>query len=143
MKTIIHTLFAAVLMVLLAIPVAQAEIVVIANSANSEAALSAKQVKKIFLGKKNAFPGGSEAQPVDQKEGSATRDAFYQKVAGKNADTMKGYWTQMIFSGKASPPELVDDDAAVKAWVAGNKNGIGYVDKSVVDGSVKVLLTLP
>jgi len=143
MKTIIHALIAAFLVMLLAAPAVQAEIVVIAHAANSETALSVKQAKKIFLGKKTAFPGGGEASPVDQKEGSATREAFYQKVAGKNADAMKGYWTQMIFSGKASPPDSVDDDAAVKAWVAGNKNGIGYVDKSVVDGTVKVLLTLP
>ncbi len=141
MKTMIYSLL-AVLALLLSVP-AQAEIAVIANAGNSEASLTAKQVKKIFLGKKNAFPGGAAAKPVDQAAGSAVRDAFYQKVAKKNADKMKTYWTQMVFSGKASPPETVSDDAAVKAWVASHKDGIGYVDKSAVDGSVKVLLTLP
>jgi len=143
MKTIIHTLFAAALMTLVALPAVQADIAVIANIANAEAALNAKQVKKIFLGKKSVFPGGGVVKPVDQMEGSATRDTFYQKVANKDADTMKGYWTQKIFSGKASPPHAVGDDAAVKAWVTSNKGGIGYVDKSAVDASVKVLLTLP
>jgi len=143
MKTMIHSLLAAALVLLMASPAAQAEIAVIANSANSESSLTAKQVKKIFLGKKNAFPGGGAAKPADQGEGSATREAFYQKIAKKNTDAMKSYWTQMIFSGKASPPEAVGDDAAVKAWVASNKDGIGYVDKSSVDGSVKVLLILP
>ena len=141
MKTTIYSLLAA-LALLLSVP-AQAEIAVIANAGNPEASLTAKQVKKIFLGKKNAFPGGAAARPVDQAAGSAVRDAFYQKVAKKNADKMKTYWTQMVFSGKASPPEVVGDDAAVKAWVASHKDGIGYVDKSAVDGSVKVLLTLP
>ncbi len=141
MKTTIYSLLAA-LALLLSVP-AQAEIAVIANAGNPEASLTAKQVKKIFLGKKNAFPGGAAAKPVDQAAGSAVRDAFYQKVAKKNADKMKTYWTQMVFSGKASPPEVVGDDAAVKAWVASHKDGIGYVDKSAVDGSVKVLLTLP
>ncbi len=143
MKTWIHSLLAAFLVTLMAAPAVQAEIAVIANSANAEASLSAKQVKKIFLGKKNAFPGGGAAKPVDQKEGGTIRNAFYQKVANKNPDAMKGYWTKMIFSGKASPPNAVEDDAAVKAWVASHKEGIGYVDKSAVDGSVKVLLTLP
>jgi len=123
--------------------VAWAEIAVIANTANPEASLTVAQAKKIFLGKRTSFPGGSWAEPVDQAEGSATRDAFYQKAAHKDAAQMKAYWSKMIFSGKATPPEIVGDDAAVKAWVAGNKDGIGYIDSSAVDGSVKVLLTLP
>lgn len=143
MKTFIHSLFAAALVMLVAAPAVQAEIAVIANTANAEASMTAKQAKKIFLGKKKAFPGGGAAKVVDQTEGSATRAAFYKAVAKKDGDAMKGYWTQMIFSGKASPPTAVGDDAAVKAWVAGNKGGLGYIDKGAVDGTVKVLLTLP
>jgi len=122
---------------------AWAEIAIIANAANPEASISAGEAKKIFLGKRTSFPGGAWAAPVDQVEGSATRDTFYQKAAHKDAAQMKAYWSKMIFSGKATPPEAVADDAAVKAWVAGNKDGIGYVDSGVVDSSVKVLLTLP
>ena len=122
---------------------ASAEIVIIANPANPEASISAAEAKKIFLGKRTSFPGGAWAAPVDQAEGRATRDTFYQKAAGKDAAQMKAYWSKMIFSGKATPPEAVADDAAVKAWVAGNKDAIGYVDSGAVDGSVKVLMTLP
>ena len=122
---------------------AWAEIVVIANAANPEASVSVGEAKKIFLGKRTSFPGGAWAAPVDQVEASTTRDTFYKKAAGKDAAQMKAYWSKMIFSGKATPPEAVADDAAVKAWVAGNKDGIGYVDSGAVDATVKVLLTLP
>lgn len=141
MKRIMMSLLG--MMMLVSWQVVHAEVVVIVNSANTESSLTKKQAKKIFLGKRHSFPGGNAAKTVDQAEGSATRDAFYKAVAKKSAEGMKGYWTQMIFSGKASPPEAVDDAAAVKAWVAKNKAGIGYIDKAAVDDSIKVLLTLP
>lgn len=115
--------------------VAFADIAVVANSASSASSLSAKQVKKLFLGKNDSM------KPVDQAEGSGIRNDFYSKVAKKNESKMKAYWSKMIFSGKAVPPEIADDDAAVKAWLAKNKNGIGYIDSGSVDGSVKVLYT--
>jgi len=115
---------------------ALADIAVIANTASASSSLSVKDVKKIFLGKNNSMT------PVDQSEGSATRNTFYQKAAKKDESQMKAYWSKMIFSGKAVPPEIAADDAAVKAWVAGNKNGVGYIDSGSVDETVKVLLTI-
>jgi len=80
--------------------------------------------------------------PVDQNEGSAIRDSFYQKVAKKDAGQMKAYWSKMIFSGKAIPPVASSNDATVKTWVVNNPKGVGYIDSSAVDDTVKVLLTV-
>jgi len=115
---------------------ALADIAVIANTANASNSLTVKNVKKIFLGKDNSMT------PIDQDEGNATRNEFYQKAANKSESQMKAYWSKMIFSGKATPPETSANDASVIAWVANNKNGIGYIDSASVDGSVKVLLTI-
>lgn len=112
-----------------------ADISVIANKDSSASSLSKKQIKKLFLGK------DSSMKPVDQKEGSAIRNDFYSKITGKNEAKMKAYWSKMIFSGKAVPPESAADDSAVKVWVTKNKSGIGYIDSGSVDGSVKVLFT--
>jgi len=113
-----------------------ADIAVIANKSSSASSLSQSEVKKIFLGKSTSM------NPIDQAEGSATRNTFYQKAAKKDESQMKAYWSKMIFSGKAVPPETAADDAAVKAWVASNKNGVGYIDSGSVDETVKVLLTV-
>jgi len=113
-----------------------ADIAVIANSGSSASSMTSKDIKKIFLGKNTSMT------PIDQAEGSATRNAFYQQVAKKSEAQMKAYWSKMIFSGKATPPGTASDDAAVKAWVVSNKNGIGYIDSSAVDDTVKVLLTV-
>ncbi len=144
MKPTLHTLVALAAIGLSSVTTGTwADIAVIANTANPESNLTPAQAKKIFLGKRTSFPGGSWAAPVDQAEGSPIRDTFYKKATNKDASQMKAYWSKMIFSGKATPPESVGDDAAVKAWVSGNKDGVGYIDSGAVDDSVKVLLTLP
>ncbi len=132
----------AMLLMLLVSFSARAEISVIINPGTGVSSASIKMIKKIFLGKKSSIEG-VDVVAVDQEEGSAIRDEFYLKVAKKNAAKLKNYWSKMIFSGKAVPPDVVGDDAAVISWVAKKKNGIGYVNSSSVNGTVKVVLTVP
>ena len=51
-------------------------------------------------------------------------------------------WSRLIFTGKATPPKELPDAAAVKKAVATDPKAIGYIDKSEVDSTVKVLLLL-
>ena len=122
---------------------ALAELAIIAHPSNPEAALTKKQVKLIFLGKKKSFPGGVEAKPVDQNEDSPAHAEFYQKVVGKTGAKLKSYWSKMVFTGKASPPQVVGDGTDVKNWVAKHEEALGYIDAAEVDESVKVLLVIP
>jgi len=118
------------------------QVVVVVSAKSSATSLTAEQASDIFLGKVATLPGAGTAVPVDQADGSAAREAFYQKATGKNAAQVKAYWSKQIFTGKGQPPKEVGDNAGVKAAVAGNPNAIGYIDKSAVDGSVKALLTV-
>jgi len=122
---------------------ALAEIVVIVHPSNNVASLDKSQVKKLFLAKTDKFTDGSKANPGDQPEGTSIRSSFYEAVTNKNDTQMKAYWSKMIFSGKAAPPKVLDNGAAVKAWVAANSDGIGYIDSSLVDASVKIIFTVP
>jgi ABC-type phosphate transport system substrate-binding protein len=119
-----------------------AEGVVVVSAKSAAKALTADQAADIFLGRSNELPGAGTAVPIDQAEGSALRDEFYEKVASKNPTQLKAYWSKQIFSGKGQPPKAVGDSAAVKSLLSGNPNLIGYIDKSAVDASVKVLLSI-
>lgn len=116
-----------------------AEVAVIVHPSNATA-LSAEEVQRLFLGKLKSFPAGGDASPVNLKEGLATREQFNQAVLGKSESQVKAYWSQLVFTGKGTPPKELDNDDAVKAFVAGTPGGIGYIDASKVDGSVKVVL---
>ena len=119
-----------------------AEVVVIVSTKNPITALSAEQASDLFLGNASTFAGGSQAVPIDQVEGSPARDEFYAKAASKSPSQLKAYWSKVIFTGKGRPPKEVPDSAAVKKLVADNPNIIAYIDKSAVESSVKVVLTV-
>lgn len=118
-----------------AAPSAMAEVVVVVNPKAAGASMSKEEVAKFFLGKSSAMT------PVDQAESSPIRAEFYKKVADKEASQVKALWSKLVFTGKATMPKEVADSAAVKAAVAANPKAIGYIDKSAVDGTVKVVYT--
>jgi len=112
-----------------------ADLVVVANPA-SATPLSKDQVADIFLGKSQAL------SPVDQAEGSATYAEFYRKATGRDVAQVKATWARLVFSGKAQAPRQLPDSAAVKKAVAADPKAVGYIEKSAVDSSVKVVLSL-
>ena len=122
---------------------AQAALAIIAHPSNPASGITVDEAERIFLGKTGEMSGGRRVTPVDQSVGSASRAKFLQKVVHKSEDELTAYWSKLMFSGKGQPPRDLGDDAAVKAFVAGNPDAIGYVDGKFVDGSVKVLLIIP
>jgi ABC-type phosphate transport system substrate-binding protein len=116
---------------------ASAEIVVIVNKDNPASRMFSEQASQFFLGKSAMFT------PIDQGEGSKIRAEFYQKVADKDPAQVKAIWSKLVFTGKATPPKEFKSNAEVKKAVADDPKAIGYIDKSAVDESVKVILTLP
>jgi len=126
-------MIAAVAALVLSAP-AFADVVVVVNAANSDA-VSKDQIASVFLGKSTALT------PIDQADGSAIRGEFYKKVADKDASQAKALWSKLVFTGKATPPKEVSSSADVKKAIAANPKAIGYIEKSAVDASVKVVLT--
>jgi ABC-type phosphate transport system substrate-binding protein len=123
----------------LASAVAVADVVVVVSAKSTTAALSKTQVTDIFLGRVSHFPDGKRAVPIDQVAGSAAREQFYTRLAGRTPAQMKAYWSKIIFTGRGQPPTEVSDGAELKKRLAANADAIGYIDASLVDDSVRVL----
>lgn len=118
-----------------------AEVVVITGKTGPDS-MTKEQVSDVFLGRASALPGGASAVPVDLPESSPLREEFYTKATGKSAAQVKSFWAKMSFTGKGKPPQEGASSADVKKAVAAAPGGIGYIEKSAVDGSVKVVLTV-
>jgi len=131
MKQLIQASVAAAAL-FLALP-AMAEIVVVVNPKAAEASMTKDQVAQFFLGKSTAMT------PVDQPDSAPVRAEFYKKVTDKDASQVKALWSKLVFTGKATMPKEVGDSAAVKKAVAADPKAIGYIEKSAVDASVKVI----
>jgi ABC-type phosphate transport system substrate-binding protein len=116
-----------------------ADVVAVVSSGSPATTLSRNQVADIFLGKLSRLPNGEEVHPIDHAEGSAVRDEFYATFAGKSAAQLKAHWAKIIFTGRGHPPETVSNSIEVKKLLARHPQAIGYIEKSAVDGSVRVL----
>ncbi len=106
------------------------EFVVIVNAFNPFVTIKADDLTRIFLKKTATWGNGQTAQPVDQAEGSNLRRRFTARVLNRDTGSVKSYWQQQVFSGKAVPPPALDNDAAVLEFVRQHPYGVGYVAAS-------------
>jgi len=113
--------------------------VVVVVSAKNPVTLTRNQVVDIFLGRMHRFPHDGQAEPIDQNEGSATRDEFYLEYSGQSPAQIKAYWSKIIFTGRGLPPPEAANGTQVKKFIASHPNAIGYIQRDLVDDSVRVL----
>lgn len=118
-----------------------AQVAVVVSPKSPVTAMTADQVGSLFLGKVATLPTGATAQLADLSDSLPAREIFYTKVAGKSTAQVKAAWSRLVFSGKATPPKELASSAEVKKFVAGNPDAIGYIEKSAVDSTVKVVFS--
>lgn len=115
------------------------DVVPIVSARSPVTALSPTEVADIFLGRRTRFPDGRPAVPIDQGEDSPVREKFYARFTGKSPAQVKAHWSKIIFTGRGQPPRQAASGAEAKKLIADNPNAIGYVDRGLVDSSVRVL----
>ncbi|WP_349282320.1 phosphate ABC transporter substrate-binding protein [Polaromonas hydrogenivorans] len=115
-------------------------VVLVVSAKNPMATMNKNQVADIFLGKTSRFPDGRQAVPIDLAESSAARDEFYLNVTGKSPSQLKAHWAKIIFTGRGEPPLEVANGAELKKRMADNPNVLGYIERNMVDDSVRVVL---
>ena len=106
------------------------DFVVIVNAFNPFVTIRTDDLSRIFLKKTATWSNGQTAQPVDQSEGSNLRRRFTARVLNRDTGSVKSYWQQQVFSGRAVPPPALDTDAAVLEFVRQHPYGVGYVSAS-------------
>ena len=119
-----------------------AQIAIVAGAKSTASTLTRDQASALFLGKSTQLPGTGIPLLIDQVESVDARQIFYSKVTEKTPAQVKAVWSRLVFSGKGSPPKEVANSAEVKKLVNTNPDAIGYIEKSAVDATVKVLLSV-
>jgi len=118
---------------------AQAEAVAVVGTQSPISLMTSAQIADVFLGRLTRLPDGTVAMPLDQPEGSAVRDEFYQRMAGKSPAQLKAFWSKLIFTGRGRPPKSLSDSSEILKAVRGNPAAIGYVDRKMADATVRIL----
>jgi ABC-type phosphate transport system substrate-binding protein len=124
-------LIAGVILAFAGMQQAWADVVVIVSAKSTATTMTADEISQIFLGKSTAM------KPVNNA--STVRSQFYKLVTGRDEAQVKATWAKLVFTGKALPPKEMTSTADVVKAVAADPNAIGYVERSAVDPSVKVI----
>jgi hypothetical protein len=119
---------------------AMAEVVAVVSARSPATTMTTNQIVDIFLGRASRFPDGRPAAPIDQIEGSAAREEFYRTYAGKSPAQLNAHWAKIVFTGRGHPPVAVANGLEVKKHVVVNPGAIGYIERNLVDASVKVIV---
>ena len=122
---------------LLTAAVAQAQIV-IANPSVGATAVSADELKAVYLAARSSLADGSAVEPV-LAQGGATHEAFLAKYVGKSDQALRNHLKGLVFTGKASMPKSFASDAEIVSYVARQKGAIAYVSAEAETTGVKKL----
>lgn len=116
-----------------------AEVLVVTGANTAVSTLSKSQVSAIFQGRLLALPDGGRVATVDQPESNRLRDEFYLKVTNMSAAQARAQWAKLYFTGRGVPPREAVDSDEVKRLVNSLPDAVGYIDRSALDSSVRVL----
>jgi ABC-type phosphate transport system substrate-binding protein len=132
----------AALLVFVALPL-QADEPVLAIIVNRERAtdLRLEDVASVFLKKRCFWEDGAPIVALNRQPGSVAREIFSRRVLGTDSTRLAAYWNEQYFQG-IFPPAILESSAAVKRYVAADRNAIGYIEASEVDDSVRVVLSV-
>lgn len=114
-------------------------LVVVVNSKSSTGSLSKKDLVDIYMGRFNKFPNGESVLPIDFSSGSGNREAFYELLVGKSERKINAYWSRLLFSGRATPPQKVDSTAEVASIIKNDTHALAYLRASDVQPGMKIV----
>lgn len=125
-----------------AVATAADDIVVIVNQKIDVNKLGREGVIDIFLGRNRHLTSGVTALPMDLPSTSLERAQFYSRLTGKGMSEINAYWARLILSGRASPPTVVHNQEEAIQMVIDKSGAVGYVARSKVVPSVKIIFEL-
>lgn len=120
-----------------------AQVVVIVHPDNPLSTLTRSQLVDIYMGRSMNFPHGEKALPIDLSSSSKIRESYYQMLIHKSISQVNAFWARLMFSGRATPPQVLPDNASVIDEVMNNPSAIAYIDIQYLNDDVKVVYRLP
>jgi TonB family protein len=114
------------------------EIVVVANSSVQTDAISADDLKRIYLRETNSLADGTHVEPVLRNSGAA-HDSFLKEFLDTNDEALRTYYRTLVFTGRGSMPRTFNSDAEIVAYVGKTRGSIGYVSGGTSTEGVKIL----
>lgn len=134
-----HVILSVVMLGILNLSVGYAhELAVIIGSDVDVDALTAAQVRRIFLRKERLTHNGLFWVPVNLNAHQRQREIFTEEVLQKSHFELERYWNEQYFNG-ISPPYVLASEEAVIRFVTKTPYALGYILACHVDARVKTV----
>jgi ABC-type phosphate transport system substrate-binding protein len=104
--------------------------------------IDAKFVKNLYLGKETRFDNGDTAVPLILEEGNPLTELFLKEVIRQKPVQFKRLWSKALFTGKGTPPEVIESEEDVLRLVMSNPSMIGFIDSDQYTNDVRAVLRL-
>jgi TonB family protein len=123
-----------------AVMLADDDLAVVVNKANSANNLTKSQLRKLVLGEQGSWPGGAKVTVVLRDTGTAERDGVLRSVCRMTEDDFNEYLKHADFSHETGgAPKIMPSAAAVRNLVANTPGAIGFLPPAEVNDSVKAV----
>lgn len=140
-RWLLRVLTAVVLSVADTLAVAQSEepIEVIVAAAGTPQVLPRNAVRAIFGMRLRNWPNGDRVRVFVLRDHDATHVAFCKGVINIFPHQLRLAWDRLVFSGTGQAPTEVGSEHEMLAKIATTPGAVGYLRRSTVDDSVRVL----
>ena len=116
------------------------DLLVIVNADSAVTRMSAREVRKLFLGKGRRLPDGSRAV-LARFEPADTR--FNERALGRSDAQVSAAWSRLKFSGRVRAPHTFDSAAELARFVATTPNAIAYLSIAELPAGVRSVFAVP
>jgi ABC-type phosphate transport system substrate-binding protein len=89
--------------------------------------ISKSKLKRIFKGYESRWNNDNEIIVVLHSSKSPTCEIMAQTIFGSSMKTVKRYWLNLVFQGRANPPVFLDDNLEILNYVKSHPGAIGIL----------------
>ena len=118
--------------------ICRGDVVVIVN--NNVGITTARKIDivKIFTGRGTQL-NDINFKPILQRSGSS-HEEFLNQYISRTSIQLSNAWKKLVFTGKASMPATVENDADVTAAIIEDQKCVGYVERSSVTDNPNITI---
>ena len=118
---------------------AAAELLVVVNATSGVTSMSAREVRKLFLGKSRKLPDGSRAvlarfEPLNT--------SFNEHALERSDAQVTAAWSRLKFSGRVRAPHAFDSADELLRFLEETPNAIAYLPATELTDEVRPVFTL-
>ena len=125
------------------VAIASGPIAVVVGHGSDVRDVTLDTLRELYLRRRRVWPSGNRVIPVNLPADTEVRATFSKRVLGRSPDDLAGYWNRRYFEG-VQPPLVLQTPQAVCAYVAVERDAIGYVPLDEVDrAACRVVLVIP